>query len=153
MQAYVFKKTAENLVLFTVDELKNGEASGKLYHYYQKEPIEYAGLGSLMKEMDRFYNWLGFPVAGTNERTFRKSSNIPTRPHPKRERVVDREAMLENTGEIATFSVYVQHRENSTWQGELYWEEKDKCLRFSSELEFLKLMDSALRVMAEKITE
>jgi len=38
----------------------------------------------------------------------------------------------------------VQYLENSTWQGEIVWAEKNESLKFRSALELLKIMDSAL---------
>ena len=43
-----------------------------------------------------------------------------------------------------TFVVHVQYLENSTWQGEIVWAEKNESLKFRSALELLKIMDSAL---------
>ena len=37
-----------------------------------------------------------------------------------------------------------QKKQNSTWQGEIVWAEKNESLKFRSALELLKIMDSAL---------
>ena len=47
-------------------------------------------------------------------------------------------------GKKGTFVVHVQYLENSTWQGEIAWAEKNESLKFRSALELLKIMDSAL---------
>ena len=47
-------------------------------------------------------------------------------------------------GKNATFVVHVQCLENSTWQGEVVWAEKNESLKFRRALELLKIMDSAL---------
>ncbi|MBR9940278.1 hypothetical protein KE540_08490 [Lachnospiraceae bacterium Marseille-Q4251] len=47
-------------------------------------------------------------------------------------------------GKKGTFVVHVQYLENSTWQGEIGWAEKNESLKFRSALELLKIMDSAL---------
>ena len=47
-------------------------------------------------------------------------------------------------GKKGTFVVHVQYLENSTWQGEIVWTEKNESLKFRSALELLKIMDSAL---------
>ena len=47
-------------------------------------------------------------------------------------------------GKKGTFVVHVQYLENSTWQGEIVWAEKNESLKFRSALELLKIMDSAL---------
>ena len=47
-------------------------------------------------------------------------------------------------GKKGTCVVHVQYLENSTWQGEIVWAEKNESLKFRSALELLKIMDSAL---------
>ena len=49
-----------------------------------------------------------------------------------------------HTWKKGTFVVHVQYLENSTWQGEIVWAEKNESLKFRSALELLKIMDSAL---------
>ena len=43
-----------------------------------------------------------------------------------------------------TFEISVKFKQNSTWQGEILWVEKNKKQNFRSSLEMLKLMDEAL---------
>lgn len=43
----------------------------------------------------------------------------------------------------ATFIVQIQYRQNATWQGQIHWKEKDEDRLFRSELELIKLIDSA----------
>ncbi|BDF59256.1 hypothetical protein CE91St36_20730 [Christensenellaceae bacterium] len=44
----------------------------------------------------------------------------------------------------ATFIIQIQCKQNATWQGEIVWSEKKETQRFRSELELIKLMESAL---------
>jgi len=43
-----------------------------------------------------------------------------------------------------TFVVQVRYRQHATWQGKVLWAEKNETKQFRSELELLKLIDSAL---------
>jgi hypothetical protein len=43
----------------------------------------------------------------------------------------------------ATFIVQIHYRENSTWQGQILWKEENESKPFRSELELIKLIDSA----------
>jgi len=43
-----------------------------------------------------------------------------------------------------TFEISVKFMQNSTWQGQIHWVEKNKKQNFRSALEMLKLMDEAL---------
>ena len=48
-----------------------------------------------------------------------------------------------SVGRCATFLVHVQYRQNATWQGEIFWAERQRLQTFRSALELLKLFDSA----------
>jgi len=43
-----------------------------------------------------------------------------------------------------TFEITVKFMQNSTWQGQIHWVEKNQRQNFRSALEMLKLMDEAL---------
>jgi len=45
---------------------------------------------------------------------------------------------------IGTFEITVKFKQNSTWQGQIHWIEKNKKQSFRSAMEMLKLMDEAL---------
>lgn len=45
---------------------------------------------------------------------------------------------------LATFVVRILHRENATWQGEIFWAEENRTEKFRSMLEMVRLIDSAL---------
>jgi len=52
--------------------------------------------------------------------------------------------MREYGGSKGTFEISVKFMQNSTWQGQIHWVEKNKKQNFRSALEMLKLMDEAL---------
>ena len=43
-----------------------------------------------------------------------------------------------------TFILKILDRQNSTWQGEVYWVEAQRLHRFSSTLDFIKILDGSL---------
>jgi len=49
-----------------------------------------------------------------------------------------------------TFEISVKFMQNSTWQGQIHWIDKDKKQNFRSTLEMLKLMDEALAESADE---
>lgn len=57
---------------------------------------------------------------------------------------MDKDEVINQTGEQATFIVHVQYRQNATWQGQVVWAEKKISKNFRSALELLKLIDNAL---------
>ncbi|MBQ6465837.1 MAG: hypothetical protein IJJ43_06190 [Oscillospiraceae bacterium] len=54
------------------------------------------------------------------------------------------DALLSKHGDLGTFIVRVQHRQNSSWQGRLTWMEQDKTINFRSIWEMIKLIESAV---------
>ena len=60
------------------------------------------------------------------------------------------EALLSKHGDIGTFIVRVQHRQNSSWQGRVTWMEKDKTIQFRSVWEMIKLIESAVDMVSEQ---
>lgn len=50
----------------------------------------------------------------------------------------------ENKKNTGTFVLKILNRQNSTWQGNITWVEKQKSENFRSALEMLKLIDNAL---------
>ena len=65
------------------------------------------------------------------------------KPEERKRIMTDRE-MLEKHGDVGTFIVRVQQRQNSTWQGRITWTEKDKTISFRSIWEMIHLMESAM---------
>ena len=49
-----------------------------------------------------------------------------------------------------TFVVHVMYRHHSTWQGDIFWVERQEKVFFRSVLEMLKLIDNALDADDEK---
>lgn len=62
---------------------------------------------------------------------------------------MDDEHFLRKHGELGTFVIRVQHRQNSSWQGCITWVEKNRTLRFRSVWELLKLIVSAVETVPE----
>ena len=50
-----------------------------------------------------------------------------------------------------TFEISVKFMQNSTWQGQIHWVEKNQKQNFRSALEMLKLMDEALTESDEDV--
>ena len=52
--------------------------------------------------------------------------------------------LLSRHGELGSFHVRVQHRQNGTWQGKITWVEENRTVSFRSVWEMIKLMENAL---------
>ncbi len=120
---------------------------GRFYTSYKREPIHFQGSLDLLKKMESFYDWLNYPFPGTNERSFitKKGSRPAARRIMKeRERIMKDEELLDMHGDLGTFIIRVQHRQNASWQGRITWVEKDKTLSFRSVWEMMKMIEGAM---------
>jgi len=64
-------------------------------------------------------------------------------------KIVENDNQRELGSTRGTFEISVKFMQNSTWQGQIHWVEKDQKQNFRSALEMLKLMDEALTEGAE----
>lgn len=133
--------SSPNLVNICVDKTENGELSGRVYHCYRKGPEEFVNLMHLINQMDAFFDCISFPQASTKPRYFVKHEAAPM---PKPQKVQEQKEIIRYTGILATFVTCVKFRQNSAWQGELFWVEQGETYRFFSTLEFIKQVDWAL---------
>ena len=134
---------APNGVVLCVDSLRAGEPAGRLYHSYQCEAVPFSSSEQMVFEMESLYNALNFPRLGNNERSFAPVSKTGAH-YTERDRIMKDEALLSKHGDLGTFIVRVQHRQNSSWQGRITWMEQDKTINFRSVWEMIKLIESAV---------
>ena len=59
------------------------------------------------------------------------------------------EELLSMHGDLGTFIIRVQHRQNSSWQGRITWMEKNRTLYFRSIWEMIKLVAEALNTVSD----
>ena len=134
---------APNGVILCINELRGHRLRGLLYHSYSLEPVPFENEEEMVFQMETLYNELRFPHPSTNERSFaepRKTEPLLT----ERDRIMSDDKLLQKHGDIGTFIVRVQHRQNSSWQGRITWMEKDKTIQFRSIWERIKLIESAV---------
>ncbi len=135
------KRYSPNIFSVCVDNLDTDSTSIRLFHCYSDTALVFSELGGLLFHIDRMFDSICFPQASTEIRSFtRKPVEKCLVPDKHR----DEADVLAQRGKLATFHVHVQFRQSSTWQGYVSWVEGKKSRRFKSELELLKLIDSAL---------
>ena len=77
------EKSLPNMVMVCVDGVENGDIYGRYFHRYKKEETFFPDSATLVIEMERFYDAIGYPQAATNTRKFmeRKGGRIPAKEH------------------------------------------------------------------------
>ena len=130
----------------------NGRVQGELYHSYSRDPVPFSNMGEMTFAMERVYDALKFPHPSTNTRTF-----VPAKSagevFQERSRIMSDESLLSKHGDIGTFIVRVQHRQNSSWQGRITWMEEDKTVCFRSIWEMIKLIENAVDTVSDQEEE
>ena len=139
---------APNGVVLCVNGSNEGDLSGVFYHSYSTEAVPFSGIGQMVLRMEKLYDYLRFPYPGTNSRTFGEEKKL-TRMTEERKKIMSDDALLSKHGDIGTFIVRVQHRQNSSWQGRITWMEEDKTVQFRSVWEMIKLIESAVDLVSE----
>ena len=133
-----------NGVVLCVDYVTGGsEPGGRLYHSYSREMTPFSNMDEVLFYMEKLYDYLKFPSPTTNTRSF-LAEPLKKGPGEERIKIMKDEELLSQHGDLGSFIIRVQHRQNSSWQGRITWMEQDKTLYFRSIWEMIKLIDSAV---------
>lgn len=140
-QSYQISWYAPNFINMCIDNINDGELSGRIYHCYSKEPWKFTNILQLIELADDFFDRLEFPQASTSARSFTSTQFSSV---DRLNKVRSPEDFIENRGQKGTFFLNVRYRQNSSWQGSVTWVEEQREQHFRSALELLKLIDGAL---------
>lgn len=138
-----------NGVVMCIDYVEDKHLKGRLYHGYAREALPFATMDEAIFQLERFYDALNFPYPTTNSRTF-EDQGWQTENRQERMRIMKDEELLSKHGDLGTFIIRVQHRQNSSWQGRITWMEKNKTLYFRSIWEMIKLVAGALDTVSKQ---
>ena len=140
-QSYQISWYTPNFINMCIDNINDGELSGRIYHCYSKEPWKFTNILQLIELADDFFDRLEFPQASTSARSFTSTQFSGV---DRLDKVQSPEDFIENRGQKGTFFLNVRYRQNSSWQGSVTWVEEQREQHFRSALELLKLIDGAL---------
>lgn len=94
--------------------------------------MPFENLTQLLFSMDELFDDIGNP-----RRTMAPRGLVKGIPETREEKAEEKA--------LATFKVDVMFRQNASWQGNLVWLDKKEESQFRSALEFIMIMDGALR--------
>ena len=137
-----------NGVVVCVQHVDQHEFSGEFHHAYDRDPVPFSSEVELLIRLDEFFDSLKFPFSATSSRNFIRHANTPTDMITEEDRVMEDKDILMNHGEVGTFIIRVQQRQNSSWQGRITWVEKNQTLYFRSVWEMMKLIENAISTVA-----
>ena len=131
------------VIRICVDRLEGSRASGRVLSRRLTAPMPFTDLGSLLLQLEDLLEQQNFPQAFQRMRSFtHEAPAYPAGLLP--EGAMAAEAVAEARGQAATFDLRILTRQNATWQGVLEQLDKGERTPFSSDLEFLKLVETHL---------
>ena len=136
---------APNGIVLCADEGTGSALRGRFYHAYSRDAVPFENADELIFKMEGFFDSIHFPHPATAIRSFSGGShhhdNID-----RKEKVMRDEELLSRHGDMGSFIIRVQQRQNSSMQGRLTWIEKNKTVYFRSVWEMIRLIDSAVEM-------
>lgn len=139
------EKSLPNMVMVCVDGVENGDIYGRYFHRYKKEEIFFSDSATLVIEMERFYDAIGYPQAATKTRKFmeREREKVPAKEHMTV--IYESQTLMQFRGKLATFLVGVTSRQNASWQGDVVWMEQKIRKHFCSDMDLMVFVDEAVK--------
>ena len=145
---------ARNLICVCIDDDKDADYQGLIYHQYADEPISFNGIASMILEMENLFDEWDFPQRGLAERKFDKKKENHKRPVSETEDDRLKIEIISDThgvrnvqnkkGKLGTFVIQVVYRQDASWQGHVIYQEDNEKLDFNSALELIKIIDRAV---------
>ena len=135
MVTYNFENSYRT-TLVCIDEYDTKILKGRIYNPQRPQGVEFTGTIDFLLIMEKLFEEAKCPQSFVTLRTFRShgaEQDPPVLP-----------GNIAKEGKLATFSLRILFRQNSSWQGSLMWHEGRAEESFRSVLELLLLMDSAL---------
>ena len=134
-----------NGIVLCVNRGSGDQLEGCFYHSYSTEPVHIYSADELIFEMERFFDSINFPHPATHIRSFADNNRSSHRTE-KREKIMKDQELLSKHGDMGSFIIRVQQRQNSSMKGRLTWIEKNKTVYFRSVWEMIRLIDSAVEM-------
>ena len=135
-----------NAVILCFDEpIRQGLFRGRMYHAFHEGAYEVVSFEEVIHLMGRLFDDIQFPRANIRDRSFfAKEQPEGQKGRSGKEKIMADKELLSKHGDIATFIVRVQQRQNSSWQGRVTWVDENKTVTFRSILELIKLIESGV---------
>lgn len=123
--------------LICIDNYHDRILSGRICNAYLNAEVPFHSTMEFIREMDALLQELQFPQSTSANRVF-----LSAQEH--RVKTYTATSANEVKGRLATFSLRIMFRQNSSWQGSLSWMEGNREESFRSVLELLLLIDNAI---------
>ncbi len=127
-----------------IDSYDDGVPKGKIENPFYEEAQSFESLTQFLTIMECTLDLTKLPQSFTAQRDFGEARAFEMKNYGRRK--CDR-------AKLASFSLCIRFRQNSTWQGSLQWLEGGQKHNFRSALEMILLLDSAIRTTQRRREE
>lgn len=130
-------QSCENMfrsTLVCIDSYDQKVLRGRIVSSYYPDSLSFESTIGFLLSMESIIEEMNWPQSFSSIRSFKNTE----------ERNLSISSDHVKGGALATFHLRILFRQNSSWQGSVFWQEKGKGESFRSVLELLTLMDSAL---------
>ena len=121
---------------------------GRLFSQYLETPYVFTDMLRMIEKMEEIFDSKGFPQMFLKPRSFGGDGRNSRKNKPVKNYAMKDNNEFENMEGLeaskCTFEIAVRFRQNATWQGQIFWTERNLKQNFRSVLEMLRLMDEAL---------
>ena len=125
-------------VVICIDRIEKGRLIfGRVYNRYSKKASRFTDVVSLFEILEKLMNSISFPGQTVRYRTFKKTASEVTELEIAKKKVWSHKELFKQNGEERTLFLSIISRNNSTWQGEVYFLEGDLNYQFKSEIELM----------------
>ena len=148
MTGDIKKRYAPNLVVLMIDTHTERDFAGRVLHLYEEAAESFASGSDLVIRLDELYDEWKYPQRSTSQRYFKEAASGQAKGtdthlnNRDKKRTIDE--LYEARGEIATFMLQVEYRQNSSWQGHVIRLETGEAKSFQSVLELMRMIDRTL---------
>jgi len=129
-----------------VDSATDGQLSGRVLGERLENPLIFKDISNLLLQIDDLLNVQDYPRAFQHKRSFGAEEKA-TAPPPAElvGNFMSKKMVEDSSGEIATLTVQVVTRQNTTWQGNIVWlDGRLPSQEFRSALEFVRIVHNTL---------
>lgn len=127
-----------------IDTATASTVEGRVFGRRLAAPMPFLGLGDLLLRLERLMDGQNFPQAYQRIRSFQKKQAVVYGTPHLPEGAMGEESVASAAGEVTTFFLRVLSRQSATWQGNVDWLDGSDPQEFSSDLEFLSLLEERL---------
>ncbi len=127
-----------------IDSYDDGVPKGRIENPFYDDAQPFESLTQFLSIMECTLDLTKLPQSFTSQRAFANVGSYEPKKYAHRK--CDR-------GKLASFSLCIRFRQNSSWQGSFQWLDGGKGHNFRSTLEMILLLDSALRTTLRRQEE